>query len=92
MREISHDGGNGLLADFFEVEALADLAGKGLDAPWAFKHLAQAGTRMIQEQYSFEVCLPRMLGLYAVALHARGGNSNLPRLPRFFAAARAKFI
>jgi glycosyltransferase involved in cell wall biosynthesis len=73
VREMIRDGVNGLLVDFFDVEAQAELAGKVLDAPQEFKDLGQAGSRMIQERYSTEVCLPRMLALYEDAMYARGG-------------------
>jgi glycosyltransferase involved in cell wall biosynthesis len=68
--EMIREGENGLLADFFDVEGLAERAGKVLDAPAEYKHLGQAGVKMIQEHYSLEVCLPRMLALYEDAVHA----------------------
>ena len=64
------DGQNGLLAEFFDVEGLAELAGRVLNAPLSYKHLGRAGVKMIGEHYSLEVCLPRMLALYEDALHA----------------------
>ncbi len=70
VREMIRDGENGLLAEFFDVEGLANLAGKVLDAPRDYKHLGQAGVKMIREHYSLEVSLPRMLALYEDALHA----------------------
>jgi glycosyltransferase involved in cell wall biosynthesis len=66
--EMIRDGHNGLLADFFDVERLAELAGKVLDNPADFKHLGQAGVNMIQEHYSLAVGLPRMLALYEDAI------------------------
>jgi glycosyltransferase involved in cell wall biosynthesis len=74
VREMVRDGHNGLLADFFDVEGLADLAGKVLDDPAAYRPLGRAGQEMIRERYSLEVCLPRMLDLYEEAAHARRGN------------------
>src|SRR5262249_145244 len=70
VREMIQHGRNGLLADFFDVEGLADLAGRVLDAPEDFKHLGRAGVEMIRERYSLDVCLPRMLGLYEDAIDA----------------------
>jgi glycosyltransferase involved in cell wall biosynthesis len=61
VREMIQDDKNGLLADFFDVEGLANLAGKVLDALLDYKHLGQAGVKMICEHYSLEICLPRML-------------------------------
>jgi hypothetical protein len=41
-----------------------------LDRPAHFKPLGLAGTRMIRDRYSPEVCLPQMLALYARAMTA----------------------
>jgi hypothetical protein len=41
------------------------------DAP-AFSPLAQAGQAMIEQQYSLEVCLPRILELYQSVGHGKG--------------------
>jgi glycosyltransferase involved in cell wall biosynthesis len=70
VREMIRHGQNGLLADFFDVEGLADLAGRVLDAPGDFKPLGRAGVELIRERYSLDVCLPRMLALYEDALDA----------------------
>jgi glycosyltransferase involved in cell wall biosynthesis len=72
VREMVQHEQNGLLADFFDVEAFADLACKVLDDPAVYRPLAQAGVRMIRERYSLDVCLPRMLDLYEEACHTRG--------------------
>jgi glycosyltransferase involved in cell wall biosynthesis len=74
VREMIEPGRNGLLADFFDVEGLADVAGKVLDRPQEYKPLGRAGVEMIRQRYSLEVCLPRMLALYEDAYQAyRGG-------------------
>jgi glycosyltransferase involved in cell wall biosynthesis len=70
VREMIRHEENGLLVDFFDVEGLASLADKVLDAPHSYKHLGQAGTRLIHERYSLSVCLPQMLMLYEDAIHA----------------------
>ena len=62
---------NGLLADFFDAEALAEQANQVLNDPEAYRPLGQAGVAMIRERYSLEVCLPRMLDLYEDACHSR---------------------
>lgn len=69
VREMIRHGTNGLLADFFDVEGLADLAGKVLDAPQDYKPLGRAGVELIRERYSLDVCLPRMLALYEDAIY-----------------------
>jgi glycosyltransferase involved in cell wall biosynthesis len=68
--EMIGEGRNGLLADFFDVERMTEIAERVLDAPGDFKHLGRAGVEMIHEQYSLDVCLPRMLALYEEALKA----------------------
>jgi glycosyltransferase involved in cell wall biosynthesis len=64
VREMIEHGKNGLLADFFDVAGLAEMAGKVLDRPAEFRPLGQAGVQLIQERYSLDVCLPQMLELY----------------------------
>src|SRR5204862_2359179 len=55
VREMIEDRKNGLLADFFDVEGMAALADKVLDAPGEYKPLGQAGIELIRERYSLEV-------------------------------------
>jgi glycosyltransferase involved in cell wall biosynthesis len=74
VKEMIEHGRNGLLADFFDVEALADAADKVLDRPQEYRHLGRAGVEMIRERYSLDVCLPRMLALYEDAYHAYKGG------------------
>jgi glycosyltransferase involved in cell wall biosynthesis len=72
VSEVIKHGQNGLLADFFDVEGIADLAGKVLDNPGAYRPLGQNGVEMVRDRYSLEVCLPRMLDIFEEALHVRG--------------------
>jgi glycosyltransferase involved in cell wall biosynthesis len=65
---ISHEQ-NGLLADFYDVEGLADLALRVLRDPPAHRPLAEAGQALIEEKYTLEKTLPRMLELYQRVLH-----------------------
>lgn len=69
VQEMITDGENGLLVDFFDYHRIADLANQVLNDPAAYRHLGQAGIRMIQSRYSLEVCLPQMLTLFEDALH-----------------------
>jgi glycosyltransferase involved in cell wall biosynthesis len=71
VREVIQHGRNGLFTDFFDVEAMADAAGRVLDAPGDFKHLGQAGVALVREKYSLDVCLPQMLALYRDARDGR---------------------
>jgi len=70
VREMIVHGKNGLLTDFFDIEAMANAAENVLNRPQEFKHLGQAGMEMIRERYSLEVCLPQMLELYTSACAA----------------------
>lgn len=76
VEEMIRHGENGLLADFFDVEAFAETANRVLDAPREFQHLGAAGVAMIRERYSLEVCLPQMLELYREALGRPGARHS----------------
>lgn len=43
---------------------MADTANRLLDSPDEYRHLGAAGTQLVRNQYSMEVCLPQMLDLY----------------------------
>ena len=62
---------NGLLAEFFDVDGLAKMALDILRAPADYEPLQQAGRRMIEDKYSLDVCLPKMVGLYERAAESR---------------------
>jgi glycosyltransferase involved in cell wall biosynthesis len=69
MEMIKH-GENGYVAEFFDVDGLTDLALEVLDDPEKYRKFGQAGAAMIQESYSLEKTLPRMLKLYEDTLAA----------------------
>jgi glycosyltransferase involved in cell wall biosynthesis len=64
VREIVQHGKNGLLTNFFDIEAMTEAADHVLAEPEKFRFLGEAGQAMIHERYSMEVCLPQMLALY----------------------------
>jgi glycosyltransferase involved in cell wall biosynthesis len=64
VQEMIVDGQNGLLADFFNVEQLAEKAVQVLKDPDAFRPLGRAAEEMIAQRYSLEAVLPQMLDLY----------------------------
>ncbi len=74
VREVIEEGKTGLLADFFDVDVLAERANQVLNAPQDYKQLGRAGVEMVRQRYSLDVCLPRMLALYedAVYQHRHG--------------------
>jgi glycosyltransferase involved in cell wall biosynthesis len=84
VREMITHGVNGLLAPFYDVESLAAQAVEVLDDPPSYRHLGEAGMRMIHEQYSVPVVIPKMLDLYRRVLSAAGCHGerltcNTPR-------------
>ncbi|MBX6315759.1 MAG: glycosyltransferase [Isosphaeraceae bacterium] len=64
VRELIRHEDNGLLAEFYDVEGLADWALRVLRDPEAYRPLGQAGMDLITEQYSLSRCLPQMLDFY----------------------------
>ena len=70
VREMIRHGENGLLAGFYDVDRLAELALEVLVDPEAHRHMGQAGAEMIREHYSLEGCLEKMLKLYEDTLNA----------------------
>ncbi|MDB5299167.1 MAG: glycosyltransferase [Phycisphaerales bacterium] len=64
VMEMIDDGRNGLLADFFDADAIASRAVEALRDPAAFRPLGRAGEQMIAEKYSLDVVLPEMVGMY----------------------------
>jgi glycosyltransferase involved in cell wall biosynthesis len=64
VQEMIRDGENGLLADFFDSDAMAAKAIDALKDPAAFRPLGQAAEQMIVQRYSLDAVLPRMLDLY----------------------------
>jgi glycosyltransferase involved in cell wall biosynthesis len=76
VQEMIEHGRNGLLMDFFDVDGLAEMAERVVNAPREFKHLGAAGVEMIRSHYSMEVCLPRQLECYQEAATRRFALGN----------------
>jgi glycosyltransferase involved in cell wall biosynthesis len=64
VQEVIQHEENGLLVDFYDVDRFVELASKVLDEPQAFRPLGEAAVRVIEEKYSLDVCLPKMIDLY----------------------------
>jgi glycosyltransferase involved in cell wall biosynthesis len=64
VHEMIRDGENGLLADFFDSEAMAEKALSVLRDPDAARPMGRAAERMIVERYSLEAVLPEMVRMY----------------------------
>ena len=64
VSEMIKPGETGFLADFFNPEEFADRIIDVLKDPPAFDHIRENSQKMINEHYSLEAVLPRMLNLY----------------------------
>jgi glycosyltransferase involved in cell wall biosynthesis len=64
VREIIADGQNGILVDFFDVEAIAAKAAQVLEDPVSFRSMGRLAEQTIIENYSLEVVLPQLVNLY----------------------------
>jgi glycosyltransferase involved in cell wall biosynthesis len=67
---VIEDGGNGLLVDFADVEAIAQRIEAALDDPAGMARLRQAARRTVLERYDLQRLLPRHLELLAEAAAA----------------------
>jgi glycosyltransferase involved in cell wall biosynthesis len=72
VMEMIHDGQNGLLADFFDVEGLALKAVQVLRDPAAHRPLGRAAEQTIEEMYSVEAVAPQMLRMYEATINRTG--------------------
>jgi glycosyltransferase involved in cell wall biosynthesis len=64
VREMITNGVNGVLFDFFNVEALTELAIQLLDRRDEYRTLGKQGAAIMRDRYSIDVCLPKMVELY----------------------------
>jgi glycosyltransferase involved in cell wall biosynthesis len=78
VREMLRDGHNGLLADFFDVDGLAEKAARVLRDPASYRALGHAAQKSITDQYSLDVTLPKMLDLYDRAIATRRDKPPMP--------------
>jgi glycosyltransferase involved in cell wall biosynthesis len=76
VREVIEHGRTGLLTDFFDADAMADVAERVLNAPADFKHLGAAGVDLVRERYSLDVCLPQMVALYEEVCSSRTARNR----------------
>jgi glycosyltransferase involved in cell wall biosynthesis len=78
VREVIRHGQTGLLTDFFDADAMADAAGRVLDAPDDHRHLGPAGVELIRREYSLDVCLPRLARLFADTAEGASAAAGRP--------------
>ncbi len=75
VREVVTDGVTGLLADFFDVDGLADRAVAVLRDPAAHRQIGERGVALVHERYALDVTLPRLIQWFEQSL---SGNLPLP--------------
>lgn len=64
VQEVIEHGVNGLLFDFFDVQALVNQVVSVLAAPLNFAHLGRQARETVLEKYDLQTrCLPQLLGL-----------------------------
>jgi glycosyltransferase involved in cell wall biosynthesis len=71
IREVITHGRNGLLADFFDVERLADLALGVLRSPSRHRELGQTAAKHVHETYGAEVVVPKLVRYFERAASDR---------------------
>lgn len=73
VREMIRDGENGLLADFFSPEEIAEKAVAVLRDPGKYRGLGRAAEEMIAGGYSLEAVVPEMVGMFEGVVKGAGG-------------------
>jgi glycosyltransferase involved in cell wall biosynthesis len=73
VREVIRDESNGLLADFFDIDGLAEKAVAVLSDPPAYRALGERGLAMVHERYALAVTLPKLITWFERSL-----AGNLP--------------
>lgn len=67
VREMIVPGQTGLLTDFFDVESMANAMERVVDSSGEFRALGQRAREVVEENYSLDVCLPRLRDFYVRA-------------------------
>lgn len=86
VREMIRHGENGLLADFFNIEDIAEKALSVLRDPAAARPMGRAAERMIAERYSLDVLVPEMVKFYEQTATAKLPSWSVPPPAPFPAA------
>jgi glycosyltransferase involved in cell wall biosynthesis len=87
VREVICHEQNGLLAEFFDIDGLADLALRVMREPALYRHLGEAGAALIREKYALSRTLSQLVDLYQ-RVRARG-HSAAPQPPTDGSGPRA---
>ena len=64
VREMITHGETGQLCDFFDTQAMADQILHMLDQPQDYAHLGPNASQKVRENYSLDVCLPKLRDFY----------------------------
>lgn len=65
VREMITENETGVLTDFFDADAMAGKIMQMLDHPDDYTHLGPNAGRKVHENYSLDVCLPRLRDFYS---------------------------
>ena len=68
VREVVAHERNGLLADFYDLDRLTELALRVLGDPQGHRCLGEAGAALVQKKYAVERTLPQMVDFFRDAL------------------------
>jgi len=68
VREVIAHDQNGLLADFYDVDRLAELSLQVLHDPEGHRHLGERGAALVREKYALSETLPQMVKFYQAVL------------------------
>jgi len=71
VREVIKHGHNGLLANFFDVDELAGQALEVLRSPSKYRQLGRTAAEHVQQTYSAEVTVPRLIEYFRKIATAR---------------------
>jgi glycosyltransferase involved in cell wall biosynthesis len=71
VREVIVHEQNGLLADFYDLDRLADLSLRVLHDPGGHRRLGEAGTALIRERYALDRTLPQMFDFFQTVLNGK---------------------
>lgn len=79
VREVLRHEENGLLCPFFDEDAFVEQALAVLAEPQRYQPLGVAGRQLVEREYSYGVCLPRLERLYTET--AARGTKSRPLVP-----------
>lgn len=83
VREVVRNGHTGLLAGFYDIDRWCSLANAALDDPAGHRALGQTARDSVREQFSLDVCLPKLHKLF----RATANRGTQPAIPSVTAKA-----